>query len=80
MPPSARLWTTAYADVVKTHGEDVAKDTGKFDEAHRERFYALNNGDSNSANRQALRRGRQWLLDNKRLEVGDGKIALLKAA
>jgi hypothetical protein len=80
MPPSARLWATAYADVVKTHGEDVAKDSGKFDDAHRERFYALNNGDSDSANRQALRRGRQWLLDNKRLEVSDGKIALVKAA
>ena len=78
--PSASLWARAYADVVKERGAESTKDAEKFEELHRDRFYVLNGGESESANRQALRRGRQWLISKGKLQIGEAGITLANAA
>jgi hypothetical protein len=78
-PTSVVLWSRAFDDVVKEHGADVAKDVGRFEDLHRDRFYILNGG-SPESNRQSLHRGRQWLLGKGKLQIGEDGIALAKVA
>jgi hypothetical protein len=73
--PSASLWARAYTDVVKGHGAEVTRDTEKFGELHRERFYVLNGGSPDS-NRQALNRGRQSLIGSGKLQISVAGIVL----
>jgi AAA domain len=78
-PSGAVLWARAFADVVKEHGPEIARDAAKFEDLHRDRFYALNGGSADS-NRQSLNRGRHWLIGKGRLQIDAAGIALKNVA
>jgi AAA domain len=72
MPKAARLFQRAYHETAKGHGADH----DDFMELHRSRVYILNSGQSESANRHAYSRGRDWLIENNKLIVTETGMTL----
>jgi AAA domain len=72
-PNDVKLWTKAYRDTESEHGAEA----DGFEELHRQRFYLLKGGESESANRQAYRRGRTWLIEKGKLDVTENGMRLV---